>query len=149
MGFVNKHDLLNKGVFTDQVQFGIGEIAKMTGVSTRQLRYWESKGIIESIDRDGDEARVYNYKTYINVAAIKYFLDHDCTLKVAVDKTHELKDAYRTVHKLLFSTVKGVGELDGEEAIDLGYLNAQQKQRLYAKIDDNDQVEYTIKDVEN
>ena len=33
----------------DNMQFRIGELARMTGVSTRQLRYWEKQGYVSTI----------------------------------------------------------------------------------------------------
>ena len=34
----------------DDIQIGIGDMSKSTGVSSRQLRYWEEKGYIKSIN---------------------------------------------------------------------------------------------------
>ena len=31
----------------DDIQIGIGDMSKSTGVSSRQLRYWEEKGYIK------------------------------------------------------------------------------------------------------
>ncbi|TYC49118.1 MerR family transcriptional regulator [Weissella muntiaci] len=147
MAFINKHDLLKKGLQAERFKFRIGEIATMTGASTRQLRYWESKGIISPIKREGDEARVYNHETYIKVSMIKHFLDEGNSLKVAVQQTKELEKIWRTVHDVISVGVQGIGILDGEEVVDFGYFDEDHKQRLYAKRDDKQGIKYIVKDV--
>ena len=43
---------------------------------SRALRYWEKKGLIASQAReDGQQARVYTFKAFVQVSMIKYFLD--------------------------------------------------------------------------
>lgn len=146
MSFVPKHHFHKNALKSEVFQFRIGELATMTGVSTRQLRYWESKGIISSLSREGEQdARVYNYKTYVAVAAIKGFLDDGYTLKEAVEKTHELEQSWRVLHEVMSQAVKGVIELDGKNVVDLGYFDDEQQQRLFATIDDDNKVHYIVR----
>ncbi|GAK30201.1 transcriptional regulator [Weissella oryzae SG25] len=147
MAFINKHDLLKKGLQADRFKFRIGEIAKMTGVSTRQLRYWESKGIIRPIERESDEARVYNHETYIKVSMIKHFLDEGASLKVAVIKCKELEKIWRMVHDVVSIGVQGIGTLDGEEVVDLGFFDEAHLQRLYARRMSDNEIKYIVRDV--
>lgn len=93
MAFSEVHHFRMKALASELFQFRIGELATMTGVSTRQLRYWESKGIISSLEREGEQdARVYNYTAYVTVAVIKEFLDEGYTLKGAVKKQTNIKE---------------------------------------------------------
>ena len=55
MAFSEVHHFRMKALASELFQFRIGELATMTGVSTRQLRYWESKGIISSLEREGEQ----------------------------------------------------------------------------------------------
>ena len=87
--------------FTDQIRqtfdfhrlvFRIGELSSMTGVSARQLRYWEKKELIASREReDGQQARVYTFKTFIKVSMMKYFLDAGYTLAGAAKQARRVR----------------------------------------------------------
>ena len=145
MAFSGEHHLRMKALASELFQFRIGELATMTGVSTRQLRYWESKGIISSLEREGEQdARVYNYTAYVTVAAIKEFLDDGYTLKGAVKKTKEYQENWRVLHDVMHNGVKGVVLLDNKPVVDLGFFNEDETQRLYATIDKNNQVKYLV-----
>ena len=43
----------------DQLVVGISELSDIVGVSPRQLRYWEQKGFIRSIEADANCPRKY------------------------------------------------------------------------------------------
>jgi hypothetical protein len=72
--------------FQQKIIFGIGDLAKMTGVSARQLRYWEEKGYIEASVSEDCKVRKYSLRTYFTVAAIKSYLDEGYTLSKSVEK---------------------------------------------------------------
>ena len=60
----------------DQLVVGISELSDIVGVSPRQLRYWEQKGFIRSIEADANCPRKYRLPTVIKVELIKkYGLD--------------------------------------------------------------------------
>ena len=44
---------------TDKLIFGIGQVQQITGVSGRQLRYWEEQGYIHSFSQKQAAAREY------------------------------------------------------------------------------------------
>ena len=67
--------------------FGIGEVVEKTGVTHKQLRYWEEKGYIPAPERIvcGDRA----YRRYTNehiklLGMIKRFIDQGFRLEGAV-----------------------------------------------------------------
>jgi len=149
MTFVSKQQFHKNFLKSEVFQFRIGELATMTGVSTRQLRYWESKGIISSLSRDGEQdARVYNYKTYVAVVTIKNFLDEGYTLKAAVKKKEELEQSWKVLHDVMSRAVQGTAEIDGIPAVDLGFFDAEQTQRLFATVDDQNVVKYRVQTIE-
>lgn len=145
MAFSGEHSFRMKALESELFQFRIGELATMTGASTRQLRYWESKGIISSLIREGEqEARVYNYKAYVTVASIKQFLDEGYTLQGAVKKTKEYQKNWHVLHEVIRHSVQGMAVLNNAPAVDLGFFDEDKTQRLYAQIDENNKVKYTV-----
>lgn len=73
-------DLLSKLVV------GIGEVSDITGVPQRQIRYWEEKGIIQSIKEAQGSVRRYNYLNVKKIILIKELLDDGFTLDAAARK---------------------------------------------------------------
>lgn len=55
-----KNVLLDVDLITKLV-VGIGEVAEITTVPTRQIRYWEEKGIISSTKEAEGTTRKYDY----------------------------------------------------------------------------------------
>ena len=43
----------------DHLLVGISELSELVGVSPRQLRYWETKGFIQSVETDSTGPRKY------------------------------------------------------------------------------------------
>lgn len=69
---------------------GIGEVSEITGVSARQLRYWESKGIIGSTKSTiCCNSRKYDYANVEKVVFLKNLLDEGYTLEAAAKKLEE------------------------------------------------------------
>jgi DNA-binding transcriptional MerR regulator len=73
-------DLLSKLVV------GIGEVAEITGVPQRQIRYWEDKGIIQSVKESEGSTRRFNYLNVKKILLIKELLDEGFTLDTAAKK---------------------------------------------------------------
>lgn len=48
--------------FLEKLVVGIGEVSQITGIPTRQIRYWEDKGIIKSLTEEEGKNRRYDYK---------------------------------------------------------------------------------------
>ncbi|MBM7616964.1 hypothetical protein JOC36_000497 [Weissella uvarum] len=146
MSYLDRKETLNNVFKPDVLKFRIGELSKMTGVSTRQLRYWESKGIVNSLQREGThDARIYDYETFHRVKAIKYFLDEGYTLKRATEKTNNLLEVMKTTYAIMSHAVSGISEIDGQTMLDLGEFNQQDGSHLWASIDDQEQVHYHVR----
>ncbi|MCM0582427.1 MerR family transcriptional regulator [Weissella diestrammenae] len=148
MKYLYRKEHLKAGFNSENYQFRIGELTSMTGVSARQLRYWESKGIIESIHRSGEqEGRVYKFKTFIKVMMIKYYLDTGYTLKSAVKNVEEKQKYLTLTRHIIFSALNGIVEVDGTVMLDLGNFDDDGQQRLLAYFDDDQQkVRYQLID---
>ncbi|WP_051995190.1 MerR family transcriptional regulator [Fructilactobacillus florum] len=127
--------------------FRIGEVSKMTGVSPRQLRYWEQKGYIHSERSEKMASRVFDHDNFMTVKLIKYYLDSDNTLGNAVQKAREHLQTVKTVHQFLIKISPSLVKADGETLIDLGYFNAEHTKKLYGRLDPDGNPQYEIKQV--
>ncbi|MGB7787656.1 MerR family transcriptional regulator [Methanoregula sp.] len=78
---------------------GIGEVSEITGVPQRQIRYWEEKGFIASVDSGEGTIRRYNFLNIKKIMLIKELLDDGFTLAAAAKKVDAriktLDDAFR------------------------------------------------------
>jgi len=72
--------------FLDKLVVGIGEVSQISGIPTRQIRYWEEKGIITSLTEEEGKNRRYDYKNIKKMLLIKELLDEGYTLDAATEK---------------------------------------------------------------
>ncbi|WP_410879348.1 MerR family transcriptional regulator [Myroides sp. DW712] len=72
--------------FLDKLVVGIGEVAQITGIPTRQIRYWEEKGIITSLTEEEGKNRRYNYENIKKMLLIKELMEEGYTLDASADK---------------------------------------------------------------
>jgi len=94
VGWLEDIELLKKLVV------GIGEVSEITGVPQRQIRYWESKGLIQPVDALSSVRR-YNYTTIKKIILIKELLDEGFTLDAASQKvTKRIEVLNRAFDKL-------------------------------------------------
>ena len=69
---------------------GIGEVAEMTGIPQRQLRYWQDKGIIKTVTEHGKAStRRFNYIEIKKILLIKELIDEGFTLDAAAKKVEK------------------------------------------------------------
>lgn len=72
--------------FLDKLVVGIGEVSQITGIPTRQIRYWEDKSIITSLTEEEGKNRRYNYENIKKMLLIKELLDEGYTLDASAEK---------------------------------------------------------------
>jgi DNA-binding transcriptional MerR regulator len=72
--------------FLNKLIVGIGEVSQITGIPTRQIRYWEDKGLIKSLTEEEGKNRRYDYKNIKTMLLIKELLDEGYTLDAAGEK---------------------------------------------------------------
>lgn len=87
--------------FLENLVVGIGEVAQITGIQTRQIRYWEDKGIIRSLTQEGKNRR-YDYKNIKKMLLIKELLDEGYTLDASAEKVKKrMEKIEETLNKLI------------------------------------------------
>jgi len=74
--------------FLVSVIVAIGEVANITGVPQRKIRYWDEKGLIEPVDKTSTY-RQYDYLNIKKVVLIQELLDEGYTLDTAAKKVNE------------------------------------------------------------
>jgi DNA-binding transcriptional MerR regulator len=74
--------------FLVSVIVAIGEVANITGVPQRKIRYWDEKGIIEPVDKTSTY-RQYDYLNIKKIVLIQELLDEGYTLDVSAKKVSE------------------------------------------------------------
>ena len=72
--------------FLRKLVVGIGEVSQITNIPTRQIRYWEEKGIITSLTEEEGKNRRYDYLNIKKILLIKELLDEGYTLDASVEK---------------------------------------------------------------
>lgn len=124
---IHKHD------FT----IGISDLAKMTGVSQTQLRYWVQKNYIHSI-RTAEKNTVhrYSYGTLMRVHFIKMMLDNGFTLAAAVERSDQHGAQMEMMRVFMMSAFQGMEERDGHHMINLGYFDEDHTKQLFCFIQD-------------
>lgn len=75
--------------FLDKLIVGIGEVAQITGIPTRQIRYWEEKGIILSLTEKEGKNRRYDYKNIKKMLLIKELMDEGYRLDASAEKINK------------------------------------------------------------
>ena len=96
-----KSDALEDHEFLEKLVVGIGEVSRITGLPTRQIRYWEDKGIITAADSDGSKTRCYGYFNIKKITLIKEMLDDGYTLEAANKKVTSRMDKIMALRKTL------------------------------------------------
>jgi DNA-binding transcriptional MerR regulator len=74
--------------FLVSVIVAIGEVANITGVPQRKIRYWDEKGIIEPVDKTSTY-RQYDYLNIKKIVLVQELLDEGYTLDVSAKKVNE------------------------------------------------------------
>src|ERR1700742_4552044 len=87
---INKADMeiLMDFDFLLTVIVAIAEVANITGVPQRKIRYWDEKGYIQPVDNTSTY-RQYDYLNVKKIVLIKELLDEGFTLEAAAKKVNE------------------------------------------------------------
>lgn len=96
-----KEDLSFDFEFLNKLIVGIGEVSQITNIPARQIRYWEEKGIIDSLTEEEGKNRRYDYKNIKRMLLIKELLDEGYTLDAAAGKVqNRMEMIEETLRKL-------------------------------------------------
>lgn len=95
-------DFLKQIFANDNVLVGISELSKMCDLSPRQLRYWEQKGYIQSVEEKAGNpvARKYRLFMVVKVQLIKDYMDQGDSLSKAVEKAEKKFTLVRSFRQL-------------------------------------------------
>ena len=85
---VSDREILMDVDFLVSVIVAIGEVANITGVPQRKIRYWDEKGLIQPVDK-ASTVRQYDYLNIKKVVLMKEMLDEGYTLETASKKVDE------------------------------------------------------------
>lgn len=84
-----KKTTLDDPEFLSKLIVGIGEVAQITGIACRQIRYWEDKGIIKSLTEEEGKNRRYDYLNIKKMLLVKLYLEEGFTLDAAAQKVQD------------------------------------------------------------
>ena len=127
---------IRKLIASKELKISMSEMARVTDVSTSQLRYWEKKGYIKSEQDEQNKNHYFTLPVMFQVFTIKAFLDQGYTLAMAVKKEHERRELHQIFIRFIadcIMEVKQTGEKKGE--INLGPLAEEPTKEVYAVID--------------
>ncbi|MBM6742205.1 MerR family transcriptional regulator [Enterococcus gallinarum] len=129
----------------DNLLVGISELSQMCEVSPRQLRYWEQKGLIQSVPQEENAPRKYRLPTVVKVELIKRFLDEGFTLTKAVEKAEEKIRIAHHIRKVFTGVLQNLEVVDDRfTIISLGPIN-ESNQILHIIHDDvSNQLNYEL-----
>ena len=106
-----KNNTVKQLLESDELLVGISELSKVTGVSPRQIRYWEQKGYVESTgEKSGN--RKFRLPMVIKVEIIKHFLDEGYTRTAAVEKAQERQENIHQAKILIREVFKGIQNIE-------------------------------------
>ena len=124
----------------DDIQIGIGDMSKSTGVSSRQLRYWEEKGYIKSINDGDGNKRKFTINEYCHIRLIKHFLDEGYTLNASIEKAEERRQQLLVLRRFGVEIIKDVEITDKDKhygKIDLGKVCNDENKHAYGIVNED------------
>ncbi|WP_165005797.1 MULTISPECIES: MerR family transcriptional regulator [unclassified Enterococcus] len=129
----------------DQLVVGISELSEIVGVSPRQLRYWEQKGFIQSIEADVNCPRKYRLPIVIKVELIKHYLDEGYTLAKAAEKAEIRQKKMHHVRKVFSKAIKDIELFDERYTIlSIGKFKEDDAQMYIIHDDQTDELAYKL-----
>lgn len=129
----------------DNLLVGISELSRMTEISPRQLRYWEQKGLIESVPQEENAPRKYRLPTVIKVELIKRFLDEGFTLTKAVEKAEEKIKTAHHIRNVFTGALQNLEVInDRFTIISLGPIKDSNQLLLIIHDDESNQLDYEL-----
>ena len=121
---------------SNDIKIGMTELAKVTGVSPSQLRYWERKGYIHSQQDQQNKNHHFSLLTAYQVRTIKFYLDEGYTLQVAAQKERKRRALGKTFHRFLEERIKDIKQDDdGDGLVMLGPLDDDPTKEVYARVE--------------
>ncbi|WP_295747173.1 MerR family transcriptional regulator [uncultured Limosilactobacillus sp.] len=114
--------LFKKMIEQNRLRISLKELSIASGVSGRQLRYWEQKGYIQSEQSEAGKAHKYTLQTMYAVITIKNFLDQGYTLAKAVEIDKQHRQVRHTVRRFIRNNLLKVRESADSLQVNIGQL---------------------------
>ncbi|WP_251545552.1 MerR family transcriptional regulator [Limosilactobacillus caecicola] len=135
--------------FNSKLQITLSELSEASEVSPSQIRYWEKKGYIKSIQGQKNQSHKYTIKTLGTVMGIKYYLNQGFTLKAAFEKQDQKKDLFTAIRTFAVHRVSDI-ELaeNGDVKIDLGPIDGEPTKHVVGIVSPSSQTKMVIEPAE-
>ncbi|MGX4687554.1 MerR family transcriptional regulator [Vagococcus sp. JNUCC 83] len=134
----------------EDILMGISELTKKTGTTTRQLRYWEKKGYIQSIQPDHNSPRSYKLSEIIKVELIKENLDKGYKLSVAYEKAKKKLSSIQRFREVFSNYVRDVDIIDDRyEVFTIGPFSQTDEKITITHDAKNNTLSYEIKQIDD
>lgn len=119
---------------------GIGETSRVTEASTTQIRYWEKRGLIESVSHGKGQNKRYNLINISTILYLKMMLDNGYTLNKAAEMAKERLANVDIIRLFISNRVNSIAH-DGDSTIlNLGPLENDKKFDVIADVSNDDVV---------
>lgn len=129
---INPFEILPK------LALGSTQLVNAAGITSRQLRYWESQGYIQSLPEKANNARQYSLSTALNVMAIKQGLDTGLPLATAVANTKTIINQSNYLGRLINETYQGYQATTDQVRLNFGPVADQPDQQVTGVLTAND-----------
>lgn len=127
-------DQLTNRIRNLDLSIGIGEASRITGASSAQLRYWEKKGLIDTIQHQNGGNKRYNLKNLMKIIAIKYYIDNGYTLAKASDVIKSHCDVSSAIRTFIFNRLIDIQNEDKTVKLNFGKFDNDDNCYLIVKI---------------
>ncbi|WP_288657872.1 MerR family transcriptional regulator [uncultured Limosilactobacillus sp.] len=135
---------------SNDIKIGMTELAKVTGVSPSQLRYWERQGFIHSQQDQQNKNHHFSLMTAYQVRTIKFYLDQGYTLQVAVQKEHERRTLGKVFRYFITDRIQSIDQDDnGDGLVMLGKLDDDPTKEVYARVDQDGKTTLHLRPVQD
>ncbi|WP_082820863.1 MerR family transcriptional regulator [Secundilactobacillus collinoides] len=122
------------------ISMGIGETSRVTEASTTQIRYWEKRGLIESVSHGKGQNKRYNLINISTILYLKMMLDNGYTLNKAAEMAKERLANVDIIRLFISNRVNSIAH-DGDSTIlNLGPLENDKKFDVIADVSNDDVV---------
>ncbi|GEP19924.1 MerR family transcriptional regulator [Pediococcus argentinicus] len=129
----------------DALLLSIGDVATATGVSTRQIRYWEKKGYINSTLSESGQ-RKFTYFELLTVGMIQSRIEAGYTLSGAVKEVQETSGVFKELRKFLQERMDQVNEISTGYEFDLGEVEGvDENKHLFLSLEKGHKRSFKVK----
>ncbi len=125
--FVKKLKSLN-------ISLGIGETSRISGATTTQIRYWEKKGLIQSIQYEEGKNKRYSLKNITSIIFIKTMMDEGYTLQKAADKLQKHTKNSDSLHMMIHQRLESIETNEQSTKINFGRIDNDPQYNIIAEI---------------